>query len=431
MTIPTIKAGGWPANGSLASSELNSIQTALTRALDRTAAGDTLSGAIQLSGAGRIIPSVATGPNSNSTITVGSSNTVYKIDSTLTADRTYTLSSSGASTGDIIYFYAESSFNYKLTLVDSSAPTTTLFELGNADANDGPWVSFIYIGTWRVYQASQGSRLRSVPFISSGTWTCPRGVTRILMFGYGGGGAGGAGAAASWGAPYSCTGGSGGGGAIGYWVNATVVPGTTYTVTIGAGGVSGGQNHGQPTTLVTGGTTIASFPGAYGAYNGFYVQNANDAGKVPSPGLPVAFTNPNLLQGYVKTYLDNALSIPPGAGGTAGAPVDTTYNTSGITPRAGQANFGETGTLISGGSAGAQTSIYGGGGGGGGAGPGGAGGNGGAGATAQQVINGAAGSVSANSGAGGGGSGGSYGYTGAINLGGSGGSGKVTIYYVK
>jgi hypothetical protein len=66
-------------------------------------------------------------------------------------------------------------------------------------------------------------------FTSSGTWTCPPGVTLVLlsMCGGGGGGAGGN------------TGGGGASGSSYIYLAVPVVPGTNYTVTVGAGGVGG------------------------------------------------------------------------------------------------------------------------------------------------------------------------------------------------
>lgn len=80
---------------------------------------------------------------------------------------------------------------------------------------------------------------------ATGTWTCPVGITRakITVVGAGGG-------ASNYVASQSGIGGGGGGAAIKY---ATVVPGTVYTATVGAGGAggaSGGNNAG-----VAGGTS--------------------------------------------------------------------------------------------------------------------------------------------------------------------------------
>ena len=67
-------------------------------------------------------------------------------------------------------------------------------------------------------------------FVSSGNWTCPAGVQKVLVTVIGGGGGG----------RGTSTANGGDGGAGGYGVGVlTVTPGTTYTVTVGSGGVGG------------------------------------------------------------------------------------------------------------------------------------------------------------------------------------------------
>jgi hypothetical protein len=72
---------------------------------------------------------------------------------------------------------------------------------------------------------------------TSGTWTCPAGVTSVQVEAWGGGG-GGAGASSS---TNLYTGGGGAGGNYARNTSVTVVPGTVYTVTVGAGGAAGGN----------------------------------------------------------------------------------------------------------------------------------------------------------------------------------------------
>jgi hypothetical protein len=73
-------------------------------------------------------------------------------------------------------------------------------------------------------------------FASSGTWTCPAGVTKVLaaVVGGGGGGKGRTGTVTS-----GSNGGEGGNGGYGLGL-ITVTPGTVYTVTVGAAGNGGG-----------------------------------------------------------------------------------------------------------------------------------------------------------------------------------------------
>ena len=88
-------------------------------------------------------------------------------------------------------------------------------------------------------------------FTSSSTWVAPAGVTSVRILAVGGGGAGGCG----W---------EGGGGGAGGFVDQTfaVTAGTTYTITIGAGGSGvynvNGAASGQATTVADGGTTLCN-----------------------------------------------------------------------------------------------------------------------------------------------------------------------------
>jgi hypothetical protein len=76
----------------------------------------------------------------------------------------------------------------------------------------------------------------AVVFTASGTWTCPTGVTRAKITVVGGG------ASSNAKASYNSLGGPGGGAAVGW---RTVIPGTTYTVVVGAGGASAGASGDQ------------------------------------------------------------------------------------------------------------------------------------------------------------------------------------------
>lgn len=77
-------------------------------------------------------------------------------------------------------------------------------------------------------------RIRTARFTASSTWTAPAGVFAISLLGVGGGGAGGG---ASGNLQPTARGGGGGGGGVFDGI-VPVVPGTSYTVTIGSGGVS-------------------------------------------------------------------------------------------------------------------------------------------------------------------------------------------------
>ena len=93
-------------------------------------------------------------------------------------------------------------------------------------------------------------------FVSSGNWTCPAGVTKVLATVVGGGGGG-------RGSTSGTSGNSGGSGGYGTGV-LTVTPGTVYTVTVGAGGNGGAVN----TAGSAGGTSTFSTISATGGAGG-------------------------------------------------------------------------------------------------------------------------------------------------------------------
>lgn len=103
-----------------------------------------------------------------------------------------------------------------------------------------------------------------VVFTASGSWTCPTGVTTVYALVVGGGGAG------FTGLTYvlsNVSGAGGGGGGVLYQA-LTVVPGTVYPVTVGAGGAASGipQNNG--------GDSVFSSLTAYGGDSQNYAVNA-------------------------------------------------------------------------------------------------------------------------------------------------------------
>jgi len=102
--------------------------------------------------------------------------------------------------------------------------------------------------------------LKIEDFSVSGTWTAPDGVNNILAFGCGGGSGGAATGYATGDADNS----SGGFGAVPSFRVFPVTPGTTYTITIGAGGAGGtvsspGSAGGD--SIIVG---VGSWPGAPG-----------------------------------------------------------------------------------------------------------------------------------------------------------------------
>lgn len=99
-------------------------------------------------------------------------------------------------------------------------------------------------GYWQALpKAVASGGLRKEYFTSSGTWTCPEGVTTVLLIGAGGG----AGGSGGYGRSSSGSAGAGGGGSLQLIKTITVVPNTSYTVNIGNGGAGGiGSKTTQP-----------------------------------------------------------------------------------------------------------------------------------------------------------------------------------------
>jgi len=272
--------------------------------------------------------------------------------------------------------------------------------------------------------------IASVVFLTSGTWTCPSNVYFVDVEGFGGGGGGGAGSAADDATPaLGADGGGGGGGALQKKLRVSVVPGTTYNITIGAGGTAGiwlGANGGAggDTTF----DTLATFHGASGAANGVLTALAIGAASYKGfSGASVSYRDSNF-----STGASSKITCPALGGAVDDAGFDNIFGygsfTGGGPGTSGMSVFDESIGTIAGGA----------GGGGGGAGPAGSGGNGGDGGDASD--GGSAGSGgggapgAANSGAGGGGGGGAGngangGTDGNGGDGGNGGSGKLIIYF--
>lgn len=117
--------------------------------------------------------------------------------------------------------------------------------------------------------AASLAQATTATFTSSGTWTAPAGVTSVDVEVWGGGGAGGGQDQNSDG------GGGGGGGAYSKKLSITVVPGNSYTVSVGAGGVG--------VTGGSGGTGGDSY-----FINVTTVMAKGGAGGQPSTGTPPA-----------------------------------------------------------------------------------------------------------------------------------------------
>jgi hypothetical protein len=237
---------------------------------------------------------------------------------------------------------------------------------------------------------------------ANGSWTAPPGYNGpVLLWGYGGGGSGGSG--------YNST--AGGGGSTAQLFAVFPIPGTKYTVTVGAGGTgvagagsssSNGAN-GNPGVATTFGA-LASFMGGQAGEG--WVTTYNTVG--PYPGAP-----------------DTAHAVASKMGtGSGGNQAYVTVGWGGVIYSEGNyvsIHNGETSWQnYAGGNNGSTNNYVGGGGGGGG--PGGTGTNGGNGASTGAGTSSS--SAAANTGAGSGGGGGA-GTAGNMGSSGNGGSGQL------
>lgn len=303
-----------------------------------------------------------------------------------------------------------------------------------ASVNNAPLEALAH----RTQRLAMLAQEREDVFTANGTWKCPPFVTSVEIEACGGGGGGGGGAAGAAAADYLQTGGGGGGGARVSRRRYDVTPGTTYTVTIGAGGAGGAAGTGGTgaggspgsqgsTTSFIGGAIVAEWFGAGAGAGGITRDNTTSTNRVlVCGGISIAISTPaHHRKAVFRSEPDYGIyPLDPGAGGTV--TTDPAYPAySGLSSDRGWlgGDAGSSGALWN--TAGNRHGV---GGGGGGGGAYGVGGVGGAGATG---LNGGAGTAGgANTGAGGGGGGGgSVLGLGDGGAGGAGGSGRLIVRY--
>ena len=246
----------------------------------------------------------------------------------------------------------------------------------------------------------------TLDYTSNSTFVAPAGVSSIDLLIVAGGGGGGCPRTAT-------TTGSGGGGAGGMLYGSySVTPGSSYAITIGAGGASQSStntvgNNGSNTTFAS----ITANGGGGGAAGG---SGGNNGGSGGGAGGSATQSNVSTLTGYGNNGGVNNNNNPyVGSGGGGSGGVGGGGGSSGGTGGAGRSFLGYT---LAGGGGGGVRNTWGGGAGGGQAG-GGSGGTNGSGG----------GSASGNSGSGGGGGGNEQEFVGP---GGAGGSGRVVMRYI-
>jgi hypothetical protein len=183
-------------------------------------------------------------------------------------------------------------------------------------------------------------------FASSGNWTCPTGITKVLVTVIGGGGGGGGGRNINPGS----NGSSGGTGGYGTGV-LTVTPGTVYTVTVGTGGTGGGFG----TSGTAGGTSTF---GTISATGGAAGQFAGGVGVVAASGTcsSADATLRRSSVGIAVPFLANGLDyIRERGNGTA---AETWAVTSGYSPGArGEGGINISGAVDAGGGVGGAVAL--------------------------------------------------------------------------
>lgn len=435
MAISKANPGGFSANDKLTSAQLSAIDTNTTYGADkRSGQTDTIESVWSMSGGGRIIPSVTTGSDSNSTVQPGASTNLIRYASgTLTANRSATLGTTGVVSGDIVAFEIEGG-SYEVTIKDQAS--ATMFVLGVLDTSEGEWFEAIYLGSaWRPYRRPRAKE-RSQTFTSNGTFVVPPGVTQLRLIGCGGGGGGGSGSAGYLGASAGdfrrALGSGGGGGALRGVQLVTVTPGSSQAVVIGAGGAGASVDgaagsDGADTTF----GSLATFRGAMGGLG--------SGTTVDDDSTRLTLGGGNMRGEYIVGASGSKLPSTTVIGYVS----QPSFGGLGTCVAGGTGNYSPEGNASgTGGAQGADSTLRGGGGGGGGGGGafgagtnGGAGGYGSVAANAQDGFN--ASNASANTGAGGGGGGGGgeaqngVGTVGGGGNGGDGGSGKLIVVWVK
>lgn len=201
------------------------------------------------------------------------------------------------------------------------------------------------------------SRYTSNVFNSSGSWTCPAGIKTVMVLGIGGGGAGGS--------ATNNEGACGGSGSGERMVFLPVVPGTSYAITIGAGGAANtlaefGDNGGD-----TSFGSLETFPGSAAGWWGGSPEGHVSGQMIPGDS---TFMVPNNNGGFPTFNEVTNLDTSPYSGSMNGwkvgnhGTVNYTGNGGGGGGAGGRANGGDGGALDTPGDNGAANSGAGGGG---------------------------------------------------------------------
>jgi len=448
MAITRSKTPDWSVGEKLTSAQLNALDLNTTYGLDRRSGqSDNLASVVSATAGGRIIPSNTSVPDADMTYNMSNGISFVRIDA-LSTDRTYTFSNTGAAVGDRVCLEWGSASG--ASAIIKNAGGTTLIQLGDGTdpSDDGTYAEIVFNGGfWRLANYTTGSRLHVVTFLTSGSWTCPRGITQVDVEIYGGGGGGG-GASGFTGTSVWSGGGGGGAGSTMNRRTVDVSPGTTYVYTVGTGGAGGTASAGGTAgnggagndSVFGGGPFLAYGRGAGGGKGGTSLATSSLGGGMSRGGttantLPPAdfwiFSTVAAAQNFYTSR-----QFGDGGFGELSNTYDGQWYASLWQGMSSVAGFiGGSGHIAGSNSGSYQGGSSGGGGGGGPSGAGGAGGSGGNGNNGGNGFGGTAGGAgAANTGAGGGGGGAAGCGTGVAILGavgGAGGSGRIRLFYTK
>ena len=198
--------------------------------------------------------------------------------------------------------------------------------------------------SWQNATSSTPS-LQTVVFASSGSWTAPTGVTKIFAYCIGGGGGGGGTGLADVNAI------AGGGGlAVG---ELTVVPGTTYTITVGAGGTGSNTTTGGSGGTSSIGALMSATGGAGGPTNGTDgASGSGSGGTVRNGGLVPGYADETYI-GFFQFYGKKARTAGQGTAAVAWS-ISSVF----LPGTGGQSETNNTGNNSSGGVGGAIIIQY-------------------------------------------------------------------------
>ena len=221
------------------------------------------------------------------------------------------------------------------------------------------WGSYRFQSNGTNYYGTEAKNLVEIIYSTAGTYslTIPAGVTSVDLYGRGGAG-GGAGGGSGQGGSTAAGGCGGAGGGQGQScssrrVSVAVVPGTTYTITVGAGGTAG--TGATPTAANAAGTGNvaggAAGDGAATTFGALYTFKGGIRGNAPTVS---AFGTPQAAVGATTTR-----DINPAGGGIGGSPnaaggIGASGASTGIGDRSSSATPGTAGGASGGGGGGAS-----------------------------------------------------------------------------